>query len=103
MLIHANTVGYYIHFNKMQNSCVWGHEATKPHTLSVPRKIPEEVKPPCIRSRWTSKFTDKDMEFFQTETSHDYKPFIELPARKRDKRATCIRNGSEEYQTLHKV
>jgi hypothetical protein len=85
----------------MQNSCVWGNVALQPPILSIPRKPPEEVKAPALRSKITSKFTDRDMEYFQTELPQDYQVFIQVPLRKKDKRATCIRSGSVEYQTFH--
>lgn len=83
----------------MQNSCMFGEVAKQPYRISIPRKEPIDPEPPAIRSRITQKFTDRDMEFYQTEEPTDYKIFIEKKLRKKDKRVTCIARGSVEYGT----
>ncbi len=86
-------------YERMQNSCSYGDVAKTPWRVSVPRKPPEEVKKPDIRSRETRNFKERDMEYSQTEQPVDYEVFIRKPMKKSDKRTTCIRAGSEEYQT----
>lgn len=84
----------------MQNSCYFGEVAKTSYRVSVPRKDPEEIKKPDIRSRETRNFKERDMEFSQTEQPVDYEVFIQKPLKKIDKRTTCLRAGSQEYHTM---
>lgn len=85
----------------MQNSLTFGEIAKQPYRVQVPQKEPKEILPPDIRSRTTQTFTDRDMDFCQTVQAIDYHPFKEIPMRKKDKRSTCTKKGSQLYQTDH--
>lgn len=84
----------------MQNSATYGKIAETPYRISIPTKVPEEVKLPDIRSRTTQKFTDKDMEYSQTERPENYEIFQIQKIQKKDKRTTCLGQGSVEYCTM---
>lgn len=86
----------------MQNSLTFGEIAKQPYRVSVPRKPPKDIVPPDIRSRTSQKMTDRDMEYCQTAKPSNYEVFIEVPLQKKDKRTTCLAQGSEAYQTSKK-
>jgi hypothetical protein len=86
---------------KMQNSLTFGEVAKETWRLHVPRKIPEDVKAPNIRSTNNREFTQKDMEYTQTERSELYTPFIVKPLRKCNKRATCIKAKGHQTKYEH--
>lgn len=94
MLSFVNTI------QLMQNSLVYGKLAENPFHRYIPVKEKEEPKMPFIKSKNTQRMSDRDMEYCQTMKPDDYTPFIIVPMQKRDKRTTCLKNGSVEYGTV---
>lgn len=82
----------------MQNSLTYGEIAKEAWRLKIPRKIPDEVKAPNIRSINNREFSARDMELTQTERSPIYTPFIIKPIKKKYSRTTCVTaKGPEKY------
>jgi len=84
----------------MQNSLIFGEMAAKPYEMHIPSEPPKEIKMPDIRSRTAHGLTARDMEYCQTAEVVGYEVFKQQPLKKADKRTTCLKQGTAEYNTL---
>lgn len=85
----------------MQNSCAFGKEAcADAYRMKVPMEEKKDPIIPDIRSRTTQKFSDRQMEYAPTEQPTNYDIFPVQKMKKTDKRVTCCKKGTEEYQTI---
>lgn len=75
------------------NTLRFGQDATIPWDVIYPRKKPEEIKEPGIRSRSTHGLTNKQMELALTAERPNYEVFIHAkPTNKMKKKKTCFVN-----------
>jgi len=85
----------------MQNSCAYGKEAcSEGYRMKVPMEEKKDPIVPDIRSRTTQKFSDRQLEYAPTENATNYDIFPVQKMKKTQKRVTCCKKGSEEYQTI---
>jgi len=88
----------------MQNSCAYGPMATaEGYRLRVPTAEKKDPIIPDIRSKTTRQFSDRQMEYAQTEQPTNYDCFPVKKMKRGMKRVTCMKKGTEDYQTLPKV
>jgi len=81
---------------------MYGDIATRPYQISIPQPEKKDALLPDIRSQTTRKLTKKQYEYCQTEKPINYQVFDIQKMKSIDKRATCVKSGSEIYQTLPK-